>query len=68
MIIATDILKLPPRKSGTLYKWPTVEETWKYLFPDRKYVEKHRAYDDSVHEALIIFELYKKKKWKPSTY
>ena len=65
MIIATDILKLPPRKSGTLYKWPTVEETWEYLFPDKEYVEKHRSYDDAVHEALIIFELYKRNKWKP---
>ncbi|KKL79527.1 hypothetical protein LCGC14_2013960 [marine sediment metagenome] len=65
MVIATDILKLPPRKSGTLYKWPNVEETWKYLFPDKEYVEKHRSYDDAVHEALIIFELYKRNNWKP---
>jgi len=65
MIIATDILKLPPRKSGTLYKWPNVEETWEYLFPDKEYLEKHRSYDDAVHEALIIFELYKRNKWKP---
>ena len=65
MAIATDILKLPPRKAGTLYKWPNVEETWKYLFPDKEYSEKHRSYDDAVHEALIIFELYKRNKWKP---
>jgi len=65
MIIATDILKLPPRKVGTLYKWPNVEETWNYLFPDKKYIEKHRSYDDAVHEALIIFEFYKQGKWKP---
>ena len=65
MLIAVDILKLPPRKPGTLYKWPNVEETWNYLFPDKKYIEKHRGYDDAVHEALIIFELYKRNKWKP---
>ena len=65
MIIATNILKLPPRKVGTLYKYPTVEETWNYLFPDKKYIEKHRGYDDAVHEALIIFELYKRNKWQP---
>ncbi len=65
MVIATDILKLPPRKPGTLYKWPTVEETWEYLFPDKEYVEKHRSYDDAVHEVLIIFELYRRNKWKP---
>ncbi len=64
MVIATDILKLPPRKSGTLYKWPNVEETWEHFFPDKEYVEKHRSYDDAVHEALIIFELYKRNKWK----
>jgi len=65
MVVATDILKLPPIKPGTLYKWPSVEETWKYFFPEKDYIEKHRAYDDSIHEALIIFELYKKNKWKP---
>ena len=65
MIIATNILKLPPRKPNTLYKWPSVEETWKYFFPEKEYIEKHRAYDDSVHEALIIFEMYKRNKWKP---
>ncbi len=65
MVIATDILKLPPRKPGTLHKFPSVEETWNYLFPDTKYIEKHRGYDDAVHEALIIFELYKRNKWKP---
>jgi DNA polymerase III epsilon subunit-like protein len=65
MIAATDILKLPPRMPGTLYKWPSVEETWKFLFPNRGYIEKHRSYDDSVHEALIIFELYKGNNWQP---
>ena len=64
-IIATDILKLPPRKAGTLYKFPTVEETWVYLFPEKEYIEKHRGYDDAFHEALIIFELYKRNKWEP---
>jgi len=65
MIAATDILKLPPKKSGTLYKWPTVEEAWKFFFPHKVYVEKHRSYDDSVHEALIILELYEGNNWKP---
>ncbi|KKN06933.1 hypothetical protein LCGC14_1072340, partial [marine sediment metagenome] len=44
---------------------PNVEETWNYLFPDKKYSEKHRSYDDVFHEALIVFELYKRNKWKP---
>jgi len=34
-------------------------------FPNKKYIEKHRGYDDAVHEALIIFELYNRNKWKP---
>ncbi|HEC36968.1 MAG TPA: 3'-5' exonuclease [bacterium] len=65
MIIATNILKLPPRKGGTVYKYPTVEETWNFYFPDKKYTEKHRAYDDAVHEALIVYEMYRRKEWKP---
>ncbi|KKN07780.1 hypothetical protein LCGC14_1063450 [marine sediment metagenome] len=65
MVIATDILKISLPKSPKLYKWPNVEETWNYLFPDKKYIEKHRGYDDAVHEALIIFELYKMNKWRP---
>ena len=65
MVIATNILKLPPRKPDTLYKWPSVEETWNYFFPEKEYIEKHRAYDDSVHEALIILEVFKRNKWKP---
>ncbi|KKL61636.1 hypothetical protein LCGC14_2193360 [marine sediment metagenome] len=64
MIIATDILKLPPRKPGTIYKWPSVEETWNYLFPNNEYSEKHRSYDDVFHEALIILELFRRNKWK----
>ncbi|MHA1729383.1 MAG: 3'-5' exonuclease [Promethearchaeota archaeon] len=65
MIKATNILKLPPKKPNTLYKWPSVEEAWVYYHPDIKYIEQHRAYDDAVHEALIVFEMFKKGHWKP---
>lgn len=58
MKIATDILKLPPVKPGTVYKFPSVEEAWAYFYPKTDYVELHRGYDDSLHEALIIFKLY----------
>ncbi len=65
MVIATDILKIPLPKSPSSYKWPSVQEAWDYFFPDNKYTEKHRAYDDAVHEAQIVFEMYKRNKWKP---
>ncbi len=64
MVIATDILKISLPKSNKQYKWPNVQETWDFFFPNSDYVEKHRAYDDAVHEAQIVFELYKQKKWE----
>ncbi len=60
MLLSTDVVKLPPvgnRKSG--YKWPSVEEAWHFFFPDEPYVEAHRAADDAIHEASIVYELYK---------
>jgi DNA polymerase-3 subunit epsilon len=47
------------------FKWPTVQEAWDRLFPDRPYVESHRGFDDAAHEAMIIHELYKRGVWKP---
>ena len=67
MVIATDILKIPLPQSPKTYKWPKVEEAWNYYFPDQEYVEKHRAYDDVFHEALIVYEMYKRSQWKPIT-
>jgi DNA polymerase-3 subunit epsilon len=55
MILATDVCNV--KKNGRK-KWPTVEEAWKYFFPNEKYIEKHRGADDSLHEAKIVFELY----------
>ncbi|WP_457559548.1 3'-5' exonuclease [Candidatus Harpocratesius sp.] len=66
MIAATPVLKLPPRFDGTDYKWPSVEECWEFFFSnDHIYSEIHRAYDDAVHEAEIIYELFKRGAWKP---
>lgn len=45
-------------KNGRI-KNPTVEEAWAYFFPDQDYKEKHRAADDAMHEAAIIYELFK---------
>jgi DNA polymerase-3 subunit epsilon len=55
MIVATDILKI---ENYFGYKWPKVEEAWKYFFPNKLYTEIHRGYDDAKHEAMIIFKMY----------
>lgn len=58
MILATDVCKLPSKNGYSSYKWPTVEEAWRHLFPSNTYNELHRGADDARHEALIVFELY----------
>ncbi len=45
-------------KNGRV-KNPNVEEAWVYFFPGDPYKEKHRAADDAMHEAAIIYELFK---------
>jgi len=59
MIISTNLCKLE-KKRGSGYKWPKVQEVWDFLFPDSGYIETHRGGDDSVHEAKIVYELYKR--------
>ena len=59
MILSTDICKLPNRNGYSSYKWPKVEEAWKYFFPEIEYVELHRGADDAFHEADIVLALYK---------
>lgn len=58
MIKLTPIMKLPPF-SYDKYKWPTVQEAYDFFFPDENYVEKHRALDDAIHEAKIIYQVNK---------
>lgn len=58
MLLSTDILKLPS-KFGK-YKWPKVEEAYDFFFPNNDYAEKHRGADDALHEAQIVYELYKR--------
>lgn len=58
MKLATPILKLQKNGGGHGYKWPNVEEAWKYYFPDTPYIEAHRGADDAVHEAKIVYEMY----------
>ncbi|MCP4761402.1 MAG: 3'-5' exonuclease [archaeon] len=66
MIAATNIIKLLPYKPNTQYKWPSVEESWHFYFPNKNYIEKHRGYDDAIHEAKIVYEMYKRKEWMPT--
>jgi len=51
MILLTPVCKIVSKRG---YKWPSVEEAWKYFFPNEPYIEKHRGLDDAIHEARII--------------
>lgn len=55
MLLATDICKLPGNFGN--YKWPKVTEAYKHFFPDKEYNEKHRAYQDAVDEAIILYKI-----------
>lgn len=58
METATNICKIPFPNGGSGYKWPKCQEAWDFLFQNSDYIEKHRAADDAIHEAKILFELY----------
>lgn len=58
MLLSTDIVKLPGKFGN--YKWPSVEEAYKFFFPDSNYVELHRGADDALHESEIVLELFKR--------
>lgn len=61
MLVATDVLKITSTKKWAKgYKWPTVEECWDFFFPDKPYTEKHRGLDDAIHEAAIVYAMWKK--------
>lgn len=59
MKLLTPIMKLPHKNGRSGYKWPSVEEAYAYFFPDENFIEEHRGADDAIHEAKIIFEMYK---------
>lgn len=62
MKLSTNICKLPNSRGG--YKWPKVQEAYDFFFGKNDYVEKHRGADDAMHEAQIVYELYKRKIFK----
>jgi DNA polymerase III epsilon subunit-like protein len=42
--------------SGQGYKWPSVQEAYKYFNPDKIYQQTHRAIQDAKIEAEIIYQ------------
>lgn len=58
MRTATDICRIQFPNGGRGYKWPKCQEAWDFFFPNSDYIEKHRAADDAIHEAKILYELY----------
>lgn len=60
MLLSTDVCKLLKKGHGGGYKWPKVEEAFKYFYPDVDYTEAHRGLDDAKHEAMIVYALYER--------
>ncbi len=54
MVTATDIVQIVVEWG---YKYPTCQEAWDFFFPNINYIEKHRAADDAIHEAQILYEM-----------
>ena len=62
MAVAKEACKIMHSRGG--YKIPKMQEAWDNLFPNTNYIEKHRAVDDAIHEARILFEMYKRGEYK----
>jgi len=62
MAVAKEVCKIMRLKGG--YKNPKMQEAWDNIFPNTGYIEKHRAVDDAIHEARILFEMYKRGEYK----
>jgi len=62
MVVAKEACKIMYTKGG--YKIPKMQEAWDNLFPNTNYREAHRAVDDAIHEAEILFEMYKRGEYK----
>lgn len=64
MIAAAPVVNLPPAGRRNEPKWPTVQEAWDFFFGKTGYIETHRALDDAMHEAKIVYELYRQGAYK----
>ncbi|MFW9897062.1 MAG: exonuclease domain-containing protein [Candidatus Thorarchaeota archaeon] len=62
MTVAKEACKIMYPKGG--YKNPKMQEAWDIFFPNSGYSEKHRAVDDAIHEAKMLFEMYKRGDYK----
>jgi len=62
MTVAKETCKIMHSKGG--YKNPNMQEAWDKIFPNTNYRENHRAVDDAIHEAKILFEMYKRGDYK----
>ena len=60
MLTATNILKIPFLRGNKKYKWPNCQESFNFFFPALDYIEKHRAADDAIHEAMILYEIFRR--------
>ena len=60
MKTAAPICQIPKTwgDSNDPFKWPKVQEAWDFFFPDTNYEEAHRAANDAIHEAQILYEMY----------
>lgn len=61
MKASLDVVKARNQKGQI--KWPSMEETARFLFKNSLYKEAHRAYQDSFDEAQIAYELIKMGKY-----
>ena len=59
MLLSTNVCKIKNKNRGG-YKWPKVQEAYDYFFGKTDYIEEHRGADDAMHEAEIVYELYKR--------
>ena len=65
MILSINEVKAPFKKNSfrgnsQKYKYPNFQEAWDHFFGKTGYIEAHRGLDDAMHEAKLVFELYKK--------
>jgi DNA polymerase III epsilon subunit-like protein len=45
----------------------SVQFAWSHYFPEIRYVEQHRAYDDALHEAQLIHKMHALQHWTPNS-
>ena len=68
MLVSTPICRCPKTGKGAAYsgyKWPKVEEAYKFFYPESEYEELHRGPDDAFHEADIVLALHKLNEFLP---